>query len=257
MAYNRRQPPRRQGIRYGPPREKARFSDNGVLIGRFLGLGILLLTIGVLAAGALAFMRDSPSATSTPGRSAFVAFSPSPVPSEIGRSLGHCPAVVPTPGESVVPASTLPSPAATNPPPLVQIGEGFVTFGTRADNSLHIVDPKSVFRLNERIVWSAFLSEVADSADLLVRISKIDPAAIGGERVISEAPVTPLVRNAQLFQNRLRAGQRSRRSGPVRSSLHPRRRDPVGRLPGDNRVTSTRLRRQPMRCRAAPAWPSS
>ena len=204
VAYNRRQPPRRQGIRYGPSREKARFSDNGVLIGRFLGLGILLLTIGVLAAGALAFMRDSPSPTSTPGRSAFVAFSPSPLPPATVFPSAT-PTVVPTAAETVVPASTLPSPAATNQPPLVQIGEGFVTFGTRADNSLHIIDPKSVFRLNERIVWSAFLSERADSVDLLIRTSKIDPAAVGGERVLSEAPVTPLVRNAQLFQNCLRA----------------------------------------------------
>ena len=79
-----------------------------------------------------------------------------------------------------------------------------MTFGTRADSSLHIEDPKSVFRVNERIVWSAFLSERADSVNLLVRISKIDPAAIGGERVISDSPVTPLVRNAQIFENRIR-----------------------------------------------------
>jgi len=88
----------------------------------------------------------------------------------------------------------------------VNIGEGYVTFGTRADDSLHIVDPRSVFRLNERIVWSAFLAERADAVDLLVRISKIDSNAVGGERVISDAPVTPLVRNAQIFQNRIRPG---------------------------------------------------
>lgn len=201
MASNRRQPPRRQGIRYGPPREKARFSDNGVLIGRLLGLGILLLTIGVLAAGALAFMRESPAATASPRRTTSVAASPSapsatPVPTLRATA---------TPAESAPPSGS-PTPLPTNPPPLVQIGEGFVTFGTRADNSLHIVDPKSVFRLNERIVWSAFLSERADSLDLLVRISKMDSTQIGGELVISESSVTPLVRNAQIFQNRIRPG---------------------------------------------------
>jgi hypothetical protein len=206
VAYNRRQPPRRQGIRYGPPREQARFSDNGVLIGRFLGLGILLLTVGVLAAGALAFMRDSPRATSSPGRSAVVASSPSPAPTVLATATPLATAL-PTPAESGVPASLLPTPVPTNPAPLVQIGEGFVTFGTQADNSLHIVDPKSVFRPNERIVWSAFLSERADSADLLVRITKMDSTAIGGERVISDSPVTPLVRGAQIFQNRIRPGQ--------------------------------------------------
>ncbi len=201
MASNRRQPPRRQGIRYGPPREKARFSDNGVLIGRLLGLGILLLTIGVLAAGALAFMRESPAATASPRRTTSVAAS----------SSGPSATPVPTLRATATPAATAPpsgspTPLPTNPPPLVQIGEGYVTFGTRADNSLHIVDPKSVFRINERIVWSAFLSERADSLDLLLRISKMDSTQIGGELVISEAPVTPLVRNAQLFQNRIRPG---------------------------------------------------
>jgi len=201
VASNRRLPPRRQGIRYGPPREKARFSDNGVLIGRLLGLGILLLTIGVLAAGALAFMRDSPAATASPRRTTAVAASPA------APSATPVPTLSPTATPaSTAPPSGSPTPLPTNPPPLVQIGEGFVTFGTRADNSLHIVDPKSVFRLNERIVWSAFLSERADSLDLLVRISKMDSTQIGGELVISESPVTPLVRNAQIFQNRIRPG---------------------------------------------------
>jgi hypothetical protein len=92
----------------------------------------------------------------------------------------------------------------TNPPPLVHIGEGFVTFGSRANQQLNIVDPRSVFRANERIVWSAFLTEPADSIELLVRISKMDPTAIGGERVISDSAVTPLVSGAQIFQNRIR-----------------------------------------------------
>jgi len=203
VANNRRQPPRRQGIRYGPPRERARFSDNGVLIGRLLGLVILLLTVGVLAAGALAFMRDSPAATASPPRTTFVPFSPSAAPSATPIAT---PLATATPAGSPVPSGT-PTALPTNPPPLVQIGEGYVTFGTRADDTLHIVDPKSVFKLNERIVWSAFLSERADSVDLLVRISKMDPTQIGGERVISDTPVTPLVRNAQIFQNRIRPGQ--------------------------------------------------
>ena len=200
MANNRRQPSRRQGIRYGPPREKARFSDNGVLIGRLLGLLILLLTIGVLAAGAFAFMSETPGATATPRRT--VASSPTAVPSATPVAT---PLPTATPAVSAAPSGP-PTPLPTNPPPLVQIGEGYVTFGTRADNTLHIVDPKSVFRLNERIIWSAFLSERADSLDLLVRISKMDATQIGGELVLSENPVTPLVRNAQIFQNRIRPG---------------------------------------------------
>jgi hypothetical protein len=202
VAHNRRQPPRRQGIRYGPPREKARFTDNGVLIGRLLGLGILLLTIGVLAAGALAFMRESPAATASPRRT--TSLDPSPT---VGSTAtpGQTPIATSTPFVST-PSAGSPTPLPTNPPPLVQIGEGYVTFGTRADKSLHIVDPKSVFRFNERVVWSAFLSEPADSLDLLVRISKMDSTQIGGERVISDNAVTTNVRNAQIFQNRIRPG---------------------------------------------------
>jgi hypothetical protein len=204
VASNRRQPSRRQGIRYGPPREKARFSDNGVLIGRLLGLGILVLTVGVLAAGALAFMRESPAAATATAtrRSTFAAFSPSAAPQSTPTPT---PIATATPAESASPAGS-PTPLPTNPAPLVNIGEGYVTFGTRADDSLHIVDPRSLFRLSERIVWSAFLAERADAVDLLVRISKIDPNEVGGERVISDAPVTPLVRNAQIFQNRIRPG---------------------------------------------------
>jgi hypothetical protein len=201
VASNRRQPPRRQGIRYGPPREKARFSDNGVLIGRLLGLVILLLTVGVLAAGALAFMRDSPPAASATPRRTVAPVSPTPA-----VTFTPAPSAVATATPLASGLASSPTPLATNPPPLVQIGEGYVTFGTRADDSLHIVDPKSVFRLGERIVWSAFLSERADSAELLIRISKMDSTQIGGERVISESAVTPLVRNAQIFQNRIRPG---------------------------------------------------
>jgi hypothetical protein len=97
-----------------------------------------------------------------------------------------------------------PAPSPTNVPPLVQIGEGFVTFGTRADDQLRIEDPRSVFHAGERIVWSAYLTERADSAELRIQISKLDSAEVSGERLISDSAVTPDVRNAQIFQSRIR-----------------------------------------------------
>lgn len=205
MAYNRRKP-RRQGVVYGPPRERDRYSDNGILIGRFLGLGILLLTLGVLAAGAVAFMGDRAAAPlPSPVRSAPVAgastapTSPptSPPTSRATASASAQPTVTPT-GSAPVPTI-----APTSVPPLVQIGEGFVTFGTRSDDQLHVIDPRSTFGVDERIVWSAFLIAPADSVELIIRILKIDSAAIGGERLIAEAAVTPLVRNAQIFRSRI------------------------------------------------------
>ncbi len=58
--------------------------------------------------------------------------------------------------------------------------------------------------MDERIVWSAFLTERADSIELRVHVLKIDGAAVGGERLIIDSEVTPIVRDAQIFSRRLR-----------------------------------------------------
>jgi hypothetical protein len=97
-----------------------------------------------------------------------------------------------------------PSAIPTLVPPVVQVGPGFVTFGTRADATLHVLDPRATFAANERITWSAFLTARADSSELRLKIFKLDPAAVGGETPISDDEVSPLVRNAQIFQHRLR-----------------------------------------------------
>lgn len=198
MAYNRRQQ-RRQGIVYGPAREKSRYGDNGVLIGRFLGLGILLLALGVLAAGAVAFMGDRGALpSSSPLRSAPVGLVTASPPT-------NQPTSNPTTRPSGTPlGSSTPTVAPTAVPPLVQIGEGFVTFGTRSNDQLHIVDPRSTFAIDERIIWSAFLTARADSVELMIRILKMDSSVIGGERLILEESVSPLVADAQIFQDRIR-----------------------------------------------------
>jgi hypothetical protein len=202
VAYNRR-PPRRQGIRYGPPREKERYTDTGVLIGRLLGLGVLLVTIGLLAAGALAFMGDLPGSSKPTRSPTAVAANPSPIASfpAATASPSRAPST-PLPTPSTIPVT--PSPAPTIVPPLVQIGEGYVTFGTHADHTLRIVDPRSVFGIDERIVWSAYLSEVANSEELHIQILKLDSEVIGGETLVSDDPVLPAVVNAQLFQRKIR-----------------------------------------------------
>ncbi|MEO6349334.1 MAG: hypothetical protein ABIP53_01660 [Candidatus Limnocylindrales bacterium] len=201
MAQNRRQP-RRPGVVYGPPRQ-GRYSENGVFIGRLLGLGILLLTLGVLAAGTLAFVGDLPAATATPRRSAAVEASISFSP----RTAS--PTVISTPVPTLPPPTQPPPTAAasidvTFAPPPIQIGEGFVAFGTEIDDQFHIVDPRASFAATERIVWSAYLTRAVNSADLLLRISKLDFAAEGGERVITEHPVTPIVRGVQILGDRIR-----------------------------------------------------
>jgi hypothetical protein len=205
VAYNRR-PQRRPGIRYGPPREKERYTDTGVLIGRLLGLGVLLLTVGVLAAGALAFMGDLPGSSRASRSPTSVAANPSTLESaSIATPIPSRTPFQPLPTPSTMPST--PSPAPTIVPPLVQIGPGYVTFGTHADRTLKIVDPQSVFDIGQRITWSAYLSEIANSEELNIQILKLDNEVIGGETLISDEPVTPLVTGAQLFQQRIRPQQ--------------------------------------------------
>jgi hypothetical protein len=201
VAQNRRQP-RRPGVVYGPPRQ-GRYSENGVFIGRLLGLGILLLTLGVLAAGALAFVGDRPVATSTPRRTlaaeASISFAPRTLSPSASPTTAQTPLLTAAPTPSAV-ASV----AVTFEPPLVQIGEGFVTFGTEMDGQFHIIDPRASFASAERIVWSAYLNRAVNSADLILRIVKLDAAAEGGERIITEGPVTPIVRGVQILGDRIR-----------------------------------------------------
>jgi hypothetical protein len=187
---------------YGPPRQ-GRYSENGVFIGRLLGLGILLLTLGVLAAGALAFVGDLPDATATPRRTlaaeVSISFAPRTASPTAVATLAPTPTPPLTPPPTVA-VSLLP----TFAPPLVQIGEGFVTFGTDMDDQFHIIDPRSSFASTERIVWSAYLTRSVNSVDLLLRITKLDLAAVGGELTITEQPVTPIVRGVQILGDRIR-----------------------------------------------------
>ena len=208
MSYNRRRP--RQGVRYGPPRERQRYSENGVIIGRLLGLGILLLTLGVLAAAALALVDDGrPMASASRTAAATAATSAGGTASTPAPSVAATVSALPT--LSVVPTSFLPSVPSSQPPssqpPLVQIGPGYITFGTRADTELRIVDPATSFAIGDRVIWSAYLTERTDSADLRIQIFKVDGTPPTGERLVFDEPVTPLVQGAQIFQRRIRPSE--------------------------------------------------
>jgi hypothetical protein len=104
---------------------------------------------------------------------------------------------------AVAPATAIASPVASVPPPQVHIGKGFVTFGTQSDSRLHILDPRASFSMSERIVWSAYLSQRADSAELRVHVFKVDGTPPTGERLIADEAVTPLVQGAQIFERRI------------------------------------------------------
>ena len=202
VAYNRR--PRRQGVVYGPPRPEGT-SENGVLLGRFLGLGLIALTLGLIGVGIVAFLdRQEPSAT--PARSAAVAASisflpPTPAPTVATTLPPSTSAPTETPTlETAVPSGPAPS---LTPPPVLE-GQGFVTFGTQADEELRIIDPRTTFTLQEQVVWSAYLTRPADSSELRIKIVKADDAAPNGEREVVDDEVEPVVEDGQIFQRRFR-----------------------------------------------------
>lgn len=200
-----RSPARRQGVIYGPPRPSDDGHDSGTFIGRLLGLGIIILAMTVLAAGALAFLN---SPTASPRR-------PSPSPAPLASTTPSA-TFSPEASASIAPGSPsagpsasaiAPSPSPSVLVPEVNVGPGFVTFGTRSGENVTIADPRASFVMADTIRWSAYLSEPADSVDLRVRVLKLDPEAENGERLISDAGVRPRVNGAERFGRRINPAQ--------------------------------------------------
>ncbi len=70
--------------------------------------------------------------------------------------------------------------------PIVQVGPGFVTFGTQLNPDRTVADPRALFVPSDRIAWSAHLTERTDASDLTVRLYMLDDTVPGGERLLSE-----------------------------------------------------------------------
>lgn len=149
------------------------------MLGRIAGLLVIVVAVGVLIGGAVAILGGS-RPSSTPRASTA---RPSAGP-QLASPTPVTPSGFPSP-------SPTPSAAPTALVPVVRVGPGFVTFGTRTSADKSIADPRAVFRFDETVTWSAFLSEPATPADLLVRVLKLDPGAAGGERLLSEARLQP------------------------------------------------------------------
>jgi hypothetical protein len=179
-------------------------------MGSVLGLLVVVGTIGVLGYGAVLLLeqRAAPPLASTPSPvpvaspTLAVTISPSAVASVPSSSSN--PTEAPT--ATVAPASA--TPGITSPPaffvPQVLVGPGHVTFGTDSDAQLNITDARATFGPDERIVWSAQLTELADSTELRIQVLKLDPAAPGGQRLVRDDEVRPLVDAAQTFLRRVR-----------------------------------------------------
>ena len=173
--------PRRQGVIYGPPRPEPEEGANSELIGRVLGIGMVALAIAVLG-GAFVLVNRPPGATPTRQIG--------PTASPAQQSPSALPSTLPTPDLP----TPVPTPIATPFVPVVQVGPGFVTFGTQLNSDGTVADPRALFVPSDRIAWSGFLSEPTDAADLVVRLYKLDDSVVGGERLLSEGDAKPRVR---------------------------------------------------------------
>lgn len=201
MAYNRRQQ-RRQGVVYGPPRGMESRGDGGAFIGRIVGLAVVVAALGVLAVGAVAFVGNGGSPTVVPGRTGIPGLSPLPRVTSLATPGFTADTGIPTP---TAPASVALPTAGVSFVPQVNVGPGYITFGTKSDSQLHIVDPQVTFEPGQRIVWSAFLVDTANSVDLRIHTFRLD-TALGTETLIADEEVTPVVQGSQLFVRRFRAG---------------------------------------------------
>jgi hypothetical protein len=197
----------RQGLTYGPVRSSGT-RDRGRILGNLLGLLVVAVTVGLLAFGIYLFLDNRnpssqsgarPSASSAGQASAAASGS---TPAQLGR-YSLLPSIAS--GSPVVVSSGLPAtPAPALSVPSVETGPGFITFGTTADAALHVTDPRTTFAADSQIVWSAYLTETANSVELRIRILKMDPTDPSGQRLVREDPVTPNVQGVRIFFRRVR-----------------------------------------------------
>jgi len=194
---------RRQGVVYGPARPSTPGSGFGAFLGRILGLSVLVMAVALLGVGVFTFLGGG-AASPTPLPTAIARSSPSPSSSEPPTAAPTSSTIAPTqPPLSASPSGST-GPGVTPSPPLIQVGPGFVTFGTRADNELRILDPRTSFASSERITWSAYMIDTVNTAEVRVLVTKSDPGAPGGERLITDEAVTPASTSAQIFIRRIR-----------------------------------------------------
>lgn len=200
---------RRQGVTYGPVGPQG----GGVgtaLLGTLLGVLVVLVAMALLAVGAFAVIGDlgggqsqgtfpiagaSPSPSGSPGQ-----VSGAPSASQPGSNLPSGSPGVGSP--SATPTTFTPGSSFV---PVVEVGPGYVTFGTNVNKKLRITDPRVVFSSDDnRVEWSAYLSSPANAADLHVEIFKLDASAQNGKRLLWNHQLTIQAKNAQIYQSYLR-----------------------------------------------------
>ena len=181
-----------------------------------LGLLVVVITAGVLVSAIYILLTQAPPpapiATAAPtGSPAVVASlvagasaSALPTPSIVAAETISPTLPTITLPPSIAPSATPATPAPTVSVPPVEHGPGFITFGTTADSSYRVTDPKTTFGLDEPMVWSAYLLQPANAADLQVMLYVQDPTQASGQRLVSADAVTPNVQDVRIFFHRAR-----------------------------------------------------
>jgi hypothetical protein len=208
----------RQGLIYGPVRPSGP-RDRGRIVGNLLGFLVVVVTVSVLVLAIYFFIQarnSQPAAIEPTAASSTIA---SPAPSASGAASAQpsaSPAAVvsfvptvspiaqPTPPPSAVPTVIPATPGPTPFVPPVMQGSGFITFGTTADAQFHILNPTTTFTQDQQILWSAYLTESANSVDLRVRILRLDATQPSGQQLVREEQVTPRADNIRIFFHRFR-----------------------------------------------------
>jgi hypothetical protein len=184
-------------------------------VGSLLGILVVVGTVGLLGFGIVTFLQQQapivpPTSTASPSPVAAGGASPeaSPAGSAAASPTAAATAVVATLPPASVDPSAQPTAEITAPPtpfvPAVNAGPGYITFGTESNSQLQVTDPKTVFGPDERMVWSAYLTDTANSADLRIVVLKLDPEAPDGQRQVAENEVRPVANGVQRFLRRLR-----------------------------------------------------
>jgi hypothetical protein len=171
---------------------------------------VVVVTVGVLALAIYFFLQQRAAAPPAVEPSASTPAASNPAANattaaSAGATILPFVSVAPTtPVTSVSPSAPpptaeRPTPAPTLFVPPVVSGPGYITFGTTANDQLEITDPKTTFGVDEPIVWSASLSDVANSTDLSILTFRLDATQPTGQLLVRQEPVTPNVQGAHLF----------------------------------------------------------
>jgi hypothetical protein len=187
-----------------------------VLIGQALGLIVVVAAMAVLGVGALSLIGDEGGVAAASPSPTSVAFSlppasPTPAPRTLPPPPTASPIPTTAPAASFTPVPSfgaLPTASAGASPDLqVRVGPGYVTFGTQRNGNLLITNPRTQFAINERILWSAALSEPTNTWLLSSTVHKVDVEG-GSERLVDQRGERARVGGAQLVSSSLVPRQR-------------------------------------------------